>query len=232
VRLEPRALALGGLAVVVAAAAAVVLSGGAPSARRVEELFVESGPWGPVVFVVSIVLVQPLGVPGIVWMAPAGLIWPIPVAIALSWLGNMGASSVGFAFARWMGRDWVAARIPPRLVALDTRLGHRGVAPVVGLRILTGGLAPADWLLGLSSVRWRTFLAGTAIGMVPGVTMAVVAGGGVLGWALDQPPWLLGVLGVLAVMGLAALVVLRHRLDAVARSLRARVEAAARADRT
>jgi uncharacterized membrane protein YdjX (TVP38/TMEM64 family) len=231
VRLEPRVLALGGLAVVVVASAAVVLSGGAPSAGRVEELFVESGPWGPVVFVVSIVAIQPLGVPGIVWMAPAGLIWPIPVAIALSWLGNMGASSVGFAFARWMGRDWVAARIPPRLVALDARLGHRGVAPVVGLRILTGGLAPADWLLGLSSVRWRTFLVGTAIGMVPGVTMAVVAGGGVLGWALDQPPWLLGVLVAVGALALAAVVVLRHRLDAVARRLRARVETAARTGR-
>jgi uncharacterized membrane protein YdjX (TVP38/TMEM64 family) len=232
VRLGPRALALGGLAVVVVASAALVLANGAPSASRMEELFVESGPWGPVVFVVSIVLIQPLGVPGILWMAPAGLIWPIPVAIGLSWLGNMGASSVGFAFARWIGRDWVAARIPPRLVALDARLGHRGIAPVVGLRLLTGGLAPADWLLGLSSVRWRVFLVGTAIGMVPGVTMAVVAGGGVLGWALDQPPWTLGVLGALAAAGVAALVTWRHRLDAVARRLRSRVEAAARTDRS
>jgi uncharacterized membrane protein YdjX (TVP38/TMEM64 family) len=231
VRLGPRALALGGLAVVVVASAAVVLARGAPSAGRIEELLVESGPWGPVVYVASIVLVQPLGVPGIVWMAPAGLIWPIPVAIALSWLGNMGASSVGFAFARWVGRDWVAARIPPRLLAIDARLGHRGVAPVVGLRVLTGGLAPADWLLGLSSVRWRTFLVGTAIGMVPGVTMAVVAGGGVLGWALDQPPWILGVLAALGAAVVGAVVMWRHRLDAVARRLRARVETAARAGR-
>ena len=55
------------------------------------------------------------------------------------------------------------------------------------LRVVTGQLPPADWFLGVSKVSFRTFFVGTAIGIIPGIIMAVVVGGSVLTWALDRP---------------------------------------------
>ncbi|MBW3661676.1 MAG: VTT domain-containing protein [Actinobacteria bacterium] len=135
-----------------------------------------ASPWGPAVYVLSMWIVQPVGLPGFVWMVPAGLAWSWPAAVALSWIGNLGASAIAFAWARFVARDWVASRIPPRVRAFDDRLARGGTAQVIALRLVTGQLPPADWLLGVTGVRWQVFFIGTAIGIVPGIVVFVVVG--------------------------------------------------------
>jgi len=169
------------LAVVAVAAAVFVVLGGfgwVTGDGNVENLLTETGVVGPLVFVLVMWLTQPLGVPGAVYMVPAGIVWPYPLAIALSWIGNMGASCLAFAFARWFARDWVQLRIPKRMYPYNDRLVAGGVWPIVLLRLVFGQLAPADWLLGVSKVSTRNFLIGTAVGIIPGVVLFVVAGGG------------------------------------------------------
>ena len=154
---------------------------------NVARLLTETGPIGPIVFVVVMWVTQPFGVPGFVYMVPAGIVWPAPVAIAVSWVGNMGSSYLGFAFARWVARDWVKARIPPRMHVFDARLAEGGLTPIVGLRLVFGQLPPADWLLGVTRVGTPTFLLGTGIGIIPGAVVAVVAGGGLIRFLLNLP---------------------------------------------
>jgi len=169
------------LAVVAAVAAAGVVLGGydwATGDGNVENLLTDTGVVGPLIFVLVMWLTQPLGVPGVIYMVPAGIVWPYPLAIGLSWIGNMGASYIAFVFARWFGRDWVQLRIPKRMHPYNDRLATGGVWPIVLLRLVFGQLAPADWLLGVSKVSTRNFLIGTAIGIIPGVVLFVVAGGG------------------------------------------------------
>jgi uncharacterized membrane protein YdjX (TVP38/TMEM64 family) len=169
------------LAVVAAAAAVFVVLGGygwVTGDGNVENLLTDTGIVGPLVFVLVMWATQPLGVPGAVYMVPAGIVWPYPLAIALSWVGNMGASWIAFAFARWFGRDWVQLRIPKRMLPYNDRLVTGGLWPIVLLRLVFGQLAPADWLLGVSKVSSRNFVIGTAIGIIPGVVLFVVAGGG------------------------------------------------------
>ncbi len=180
------------LMVVAVAALAFVALGGLGwvlDDGNVEALLTENGAIGPIIFVVVMWVTQPFGVPGFVYMAPAGIIWPFPLAIALSWIGNMGSSYLGFAFARWVARDWVKARIPPRMHAFDARLAEGGVTPIIGLRLVFGQLPPADWLLGVTRVTTPTFLLGTGIGIIPGAVIAVVAGGGLIRLLLDLPTW-------------------------------------------
>ena len=154
---------------------------------RVIDLLRDSGWVGPVVFVLSMWIIQPFGLPGVFFMLPAAVVWPAPVAVALSWVGNMAASTTAFLFARWVGRDWVSQRIPPRIAHWDDRLAQGGVWPVILLRVVTGQLPPADWFLGVSKVSFRTFFVGTAIGIIPGIIVAVVVGGSALTWALERP---------------------------------------------
>lgn len=147
---------------------------------NVERLLTETGVIGPLVFVLIMWCTQPFGVPGFVYMAPAGIVWPYPLAIALAWIGNMGASYIAFSFARWSARDWVTVRIPSRMHQYDDRLESGGVWPIVLLRLVFGQLPPADWLLGVTKVSTRNFLIGTGIGIIPGVVLFVVAGGGLI----------------------------------------------------
>ncbi|MEZ5372096.1 MAG: VTT domain-containing protein [Microthrixaceae bacterium] len=155
---------------------------------NVEELLTETGALGPAIFIGIMWVTQPFGVPGFVYMVPAGIVWPFPLAVAVSWVGNMGSSYLGFSFARWFARDWVSERIPPRMHVFDQRLAEGGLMPVIALRLVFGQLPPADWLLGVTKISRARFLVGTAIGIVPGAVIAVVAGGGLVRLLFDLPP--------------------------------------------
>lgn len=152
----------------------------ATSDGNVERLLTETGVIGPLLFVLIMWCAQPFGIPGFVFMAPAGIVWPYPLAIALAWIGNMGASYIAFSFARWTARDWVTVRIPSRMHQYDDRLESGGVWPIVLVRLVFGQLPPADWLLGVTRVTTRNFLIGTGIGIAPGVVVFVIAGGGII----------------------------------------------------
>jgi uncharacterized membrane protein YdjX (TVP38/TMEM64 family) len=154
---------------------------------NVERLLTQTGILGPIIFVLLMWCTQPLGVPGFVYMVPAGIVWPYPLAIALSWIGNIGASYIAFMFARWFARDWVSYRIPPRMHRYDDRLEQGGLRPVILLRLVFGQLPPADWLLGVSKVTQRNFVIGTGIGIIPGVVFFVVAGDSLVDVLRDLP---------------------------------------------
>lgn len=200
-----RLVALAIAAVAGAAVLGAAWAAGWTDPGEVEAFLTESGAWGPLVFVLVMWMVQPFGVPGTVFMVPAALVWPWPTAVGLSWIGNMGASTIAFAFARWVAHDWAQARIPPRIAAYNARLARGGTREVTVLRVITGQLPPADWLLGVSPVGWRPFLVGTGLGIVPGIVLMVVVGAGVVEWVLAEPIWLVALLPA----GLALLIARR-----------------------
>ncbi len=211
---------LAGLAIIAALAVAFGGSGWATGEGNIENLLTDTGIVGPLIFVGVMWLTQPLGVPGLVFMVPAGIVWPYPLAIALSWVGNMGASYIAFAFARWVGRDWVQLRIPKRMYPYNDRLATGGIWPVILLRLVFGQLAPADWLLGVSKVSTRNFLIGTGIGIIPGVVLFVVAGGGMFDYLRELPTGTRRiVIGVLVALAVGRRVWLRRRRRAAAASV-------------
>ncbi len=172
------------------------------------------GVFGPIVFVVSMWAIQPFGVPGVLFMVPASVVWSDPVAILLSWIGNMGASWIAFEATRRVGRDWVAERIPDRLHRFDRKIAEGGVWPVFVLRLLTGQLPAADWLLGVSSVRRGPFLIGTGVGIIPGIVLTVLFGADVVGWLNEHRLVAFALIAV--VLGRRAFRLLRSRRAAVA----------------
>ena len=181
------------------------------------EAFLRDRGWvGPLVFVLVMWALQPVGLPGIAFMVPASLVWSAPTAIALSWVGNMGASFIAFAFARWVARDWTQARLPDRLRAWDARLAVGGIRQVAVLRLLTGQITPADWLLGVSSVRVRPFLIGTGIGIIPLIVIVVLAGASIGTWLFDDPLRWGSVLGAAVVTAVVSRVRGRRRATVAA----------------
>ncbi len=102
--------------------------------------------------------------PGTVFVWAAPLIWPWPIAFALSMAGTMSASVVGFSFSRFVARDWVSKRVPERFRAYDEALVKRAFATVVTLRFIfwMPPLLPA--FFGVSKVRFWTHFWGSVVG--------------------------------------------------------------------
>ncbi len=204
--------------VALAIAAAVIMLNEAITASDVEDMLIARGWLGPLVFVAAMWVLQPLLLPGPVFMIPASLVWSAPVAMALSWVGNMGASFVAFGFARWMARDWAQGRLTERLRVWDDRLEGGGVREVALFRLFTGQITPADWLLGVSSVRLTPFVVGTAIGIIPSIVIVVLAGASVGDWLFAEPYRWGGVLVALGAVSALSRGRGRRRAAAAARS--------------
>lgn len=131
--------------------------------RRVAEL----GPWGYVAFIGAYAVLQPFGVPGTVFVVAAPLIWPWPLAFALSMTGTMAASVVGFTFARFLARDWLARRIPLRFRRYEDALAARGLTTVFVLRFVFWMPPLLHAFFGVSKVGFWTHFFGSLLGYVP-----------------------------------------------------------------
>lgn len=133
---------------------------------RVRQALVELGPWGHLAFIGAYTLLQPFGVPGTVFVFAAPLIWSWPVAFALSMVGTMAASVVGFSFARFVARDWLARIGSERFRRYDEALARRGFATVFVLRLVFWMPQMLHVFLGLSKVPFWTHFWASAAGYV------------------------------------------------------------------
>ncbi len=127
---------------------------------------VDLGAAGFAVFILAYAALQPFGVPGTVFVVAAPLIWPWPTAFALSMVGTMAASVVGFSFARFVARDWVSRRIPERFRRYEGVLERRGLATVFLLRLVFWMPPLLHAFFGVSKVRFATHFWGSLLGYV------------------------------------------------------------------
>ncbi len=167
------------LLLVVFVAAQVGGVGGLVDLERLRALLTDSGPWGPVAFVAGFALTHAIGFPSAVLVVLAGVVWPLPAAVGVSWVGAMAGTSLAYGVAAWAGHDWAMERVPPRLRRFDRSLAERGPGLLLAVRVLLLTPAPADWLFGVASVRYRRFITVTAVGLVPPtlVLTSVTSGG-------------------------------------------------------
>ncbi len=133
----------------------------------VKQALLQLGPWGQLAFVGAYAVLQPFGFPATIFTFSAPLIWVWPIAFALSISGAIAASVVGFVFARFVARDWVAARIPPRFRRHDEALGRRAFVTVFLLRLVFWMSSPLHAFFGVSQVRFWTHFWGSLLAYVP-----------------------------------------------------------------
>lgn len=170
--------------------------------ERMRELISAAGPWGPVVLVLLFTVLEPFGTPGVIFLLAAATLWPFWLALAVNWLGATSAGMFGFAFARYLGRAWVAERMPPRMREWDVRLSERGLPIVIGFRLLFFLNPASHWALGLSQVPVRTAILGTMIGFVPWVVAWTYFGAEILLWIEAQSvgTWIAVAIGIAAII--------------------------------
>ena len=180
---------------------------------RLAHKLVELGVWGYVAFLSAYTLLQPFGVPGTVFVVAAALIWPWPVAFALSMIGTMAASVVGYSFARLVARDWVARLIPARFRRFDEALAARAFTTVFVLRLVFWMPPLLHAFFGVSRVGFWTHFWGSFAGYLLPLFLISFFGQRVLDALRDAPAGLwIGLGAGIAVAAGVAIWVVRRRM--------------------
>jgi uncharacterized membrane protein YdjX (TVP38/TMEM64 family) len=156
-----------------------------------------------------------------VFVVASQLMIPVTVLIALTaaamgpWLGfayslagALLAGAVTFGIGRIVGRERVRRWAGRRLTAVSKGLKRRGVVAMTLIRMVpVAPFSVVNLVAGVSEISLRDFLAGSAIGLLPGLAMASLLGDRLGHW-LRRPD----VAGLAVLLGCLALLFLLARL--------------------
>lgn len=192
------------LALVLLAAVVVALTVPLPTPLELRDRVVALGAWAPVTFLLVHTVVTTTPVPRTAFSLSAGLLFGPWLGMALCLVASVVSAAAGFAISRRLGGRAVERLGPGRVRLLEERLSARGLLAVVSARLVPFiPFAPLNYTFGVTTVRWRHYLVGTAIGLVPGTSAVVLFGDAVTGafspgmLAVFAVSGALGILGVL-----------------------------------
>ncbi len=206
---------LAALGVVIAIATLVLVSTGVPEPSRVQAVLASGAAWVPVVTILSIATMAVLLFPRSGVAILAGLLFPPVAAVCYAIVGTVIGASIAFGIGRVLGRPYLAQRTArtangTRLVRFQHWLDRRGALAVVTVRflpILPFGLV--NYAFGATSVRARSFVFGTTVGLLPSTVVNVLVGATATN--PRSPAFLLSVGASLALAAFGALLVRMHR---------------------
>lgn len=139
-------------------------------AHRLES--VEKYPWSPFAFIAAYVLGGLVMFPVTVMSAATAIIFPPLKAVSVSFTGIMlSAALLHWIGARWIGKGFRKA-FGSTIEKVDQALSDRGIITIATLRMIP--LAPftlVNIAAGAAGVSFKDYMLGTALGLLPGVTV-------------------------------------------------------------
>ena len=136
------------------------------------------GAWGPVAFIAAYAVACVAFVPASLLTLAAGALFGVVRGTIFVLIGATLGALGAFLIARYLARDWVAARVAkdPRFAAIDGAIAEQGrrvvfllrLSPVIPFNVL-------NYALGLTTVRVADFVI-ASVGMIPGTLLYVYTG--------------------------------------------------------
>jgi uncharacterized membrane protein YdjX (TVP38/TMEM64 family) len=117
--------------------------------------------------------------PASILIMMAGFLFGLRQGFAGVWIATLLASSLAFWIARSVARKWMQRKIQrkPLFIAIDRAIQRKGLLVVILTRLVMILPFPGlNYMLGLTGVRFRDYLAGTMIGMIPPLFLFVFLG--------------------------------------------------------
>lgn len=138
---------------------------------------VRASAWAPLPAIAAFALLASAGVPLVVLItALVAAFGPLP-GLCYSWISEMIACSIGFGIGRRFGARLLARHTEGRVADFMQHLARRGILFSALVRLVPSvPAALVNIAAGATPIRFRDFLAGTSIGIVP--KMALLAFGG------------------------------------------------------
>lgn len=168
-------------------ALAVVLLVPLPTALQVRDWATSVGPWFPLVFLLTHIVVTVLPFPRTAFTLSAGLLFGPVLGVTIA----VAASTVSALIALWLVRalGWQVAGLvtDPRLGAVDAQLRARGWPAVLSLRLIPAvPFSVLNYAAAASSVRILPYFLATLAGLLPGTAAVVTLGDAMTGHVSPQ----------------------------------------------
>lgn len=158
-----------------------------PSALR--EYFIHLGPWAAVFFVIAYTIRPIVFFPASIMTPLSALLFGPFYGWILSYVGSILSAIAAFFIAKYFGKNLFSKqedstqdqnRFTQFIVKYKKTLEDNGFETVLFLRLVP--LFPFDFVnyaCGLSNIRFSTYLVGTLIGVIPGLTAFIFLGGSI-----------------------------------------------------
>jgi len=167
-----------GIVILVALAWAVPL----PSAVQLRDWATAAGPWFPLVFLISHIVVTTFPFPRTAFSLAAGLMFGPALGAAIAVAASTVSALLAVLMIRALGWQLSAMVSHPAVERLDTRLRHRGWPAVLSLRLIPAvPFAVLNYAAGASAVRLAPYTVATFFGLLPGTVAVVVLGDALTG---------------------------------------------------
>jgi uncharacterized membrane protein YdjX (TVP38/TMEM64 family) len=150
--------------------------------ERVRELIRGAGTFGVALYFAVFVIGELVHVPGLVFVAAGVAIWGRLPGGILAWVGSVISVGVSFVVVRAIGGQALAEVRQRHLVRLMSRLERAPISTVALLRAVLVISPPVTYALALAPIRLRDFLIGSALGLVPPLTLAAIFFDQLLRW--------------------------------------------------
>jgi uncharacterized membrane protein YdjX (TVP38/TMEM64 family) len=137
-----------------------------------QRMVADAGAWGFAVFVALFAVGVLLHVPGMVFVAAGMLVYGKLLGFFACLAGAIVAVCASFVMVRAVGGNALGSIRRPFLRKMLARLDQNPLRWLILLRAVLFISPPLNYALALSSVRFRDYAVGSAIGLVP--TMALV----------------------------------------------------------
>jgi len=153
------------------------------------EYFVELGPWAAIAFIVAYTIRPIVFFPASVMTPLSALLFGPLYGWIFSYIGSTLSATVAFFVAKYFGKDLFSKQkdsiqnpntFTQFIVRYKETLEKNGLETVLFLRLVP--LFPFDFVnyaCGLSTIKYRTYLIGTLVGIIPGLTAFIFLGGSI-----------------------------------------------------
>jgi uncharacterized membrane protein YdjX (TVP38/TMEM64 family) len=126
------------------------------------------GPWAPLVFVLLTAIAVAAGLSRLLMAVLGGAMFGWFAGGIWALLGTLVGCWITFTYARWLGYEWIQARIGPRLSRLNETFRSHGLLMTFVLRCVpVGNCYAMNLILACSPISRRAFLLGTFPGLLP-----------------------------------------------------------------
>ncbi|MGK7345471.1 MAG: TVP38/TMEM64 family protein [Candidatus Nitrospinota bacterium M3_3B_026] len=140
------------------------------SREFIEKTLDRLGVWAPAGFVLIYAVGTTLGVPGTIMTILGGVLFGSLLGTVLVVIGATTGACCAFLVARFLARDFIAERFgsAPWFKRLDRGIKEEGIYFILFVRLVPifpfNGL---NFATGLTNVRFRDYLLGTFLGIIP-----------------------------------------------------------------
>jgi uncharacterized membrane protein YdjX (TVP38/TMEM64 family) len=153
-----------------------------PNAVELRDWATSVGPWFPLAFLATHIVVTVFPFPRTAFTLAAGLMFGPLLGIGLAVLASTLSALIALLLIRAVGWQLNKLVSHPTIDTLDSRLRRRGWLSIVSLRLIPAvPFAVLNYAAGASAVRAVPYTLATLVGLLPGTTAVVILGDALTG---------------------------------------------------